>query len=104
MQEKRPNFFTNIDREKYCCLTLKIKKIILLQFTGGQGIITDRYDKNNLGRNYKYGQELIYLLKGKYPEHHLLVFGHDNEKPEYDGETVFKDKGDLLYLKTERIL
>ena len=94
LQEKRPNFFTNIDRERILLPHIKkLKKIILLQFTGGQGIITDRYDKSNLGRNYKYGQELIYLLRSKYPEHYLLVFGHDNEKPEYDGETVFKDNG-----------
>tara|TARA_E500000318_G_C3561504_1_gene213668 strand:+ start:1223 stop:2065 length:843 start_codon:yes stop_codon:yes gene_type:complete len=103
LQDKRPNFFINTERETVLIPHIKkLKNIILLQFTGGQGIETKGYDKNNLGRNYKYGQELIYLLQSKYPEHYLLVFGHDNEKPRYDGETVFKsEEGFSLFKNRE---
>jgi ADP-heptose:LPS heptosyltransferase len=90
----RPNFSINTDRESELLPHIKkINKFVLLQFTGGQGMLSNQYDKNNFGRNYKYGQDLIYLLQEQYPTHLFIVFGHDNERPAYVGETKFNDQG-----------
>ena len=94
LENYKPNFTINIEREVELLPHIqKINKFVLLQFTGGQGVLTNHYDKNNFGRNYKYGQDLIYLLQEQYPTHIFIVFGHDNERPEYVGETKFNDQG-----------
>ena len=94
LENYRPNFAINTEREVELLPHIqKINKFVLLQFTGGQGVMTNHYDKNNFGRNYKYGQDLIYLLQEQYPTHIFIVFGHDNERSEYIGETKFNDQG-----------
>ena len=47
----------------------------MLQFTGGQAALTNTYDYNNHGRNYKYGQELIDNLREQFPSFLFFVFG-----------------------------
>ena len=94
LENYRPNFAINTEREVELLPHIqKINKFVLLQFTGGQGVMTNHYDKNNFGRNYRYGQDLIYLLQEQYPTHIFIVFGHDNERSEYIGETKFNDQG-----------
>jgi len=97
----RPNFFINADREKILLSTIKnINKFILLQFTGGQGVQNNVYDKNNFGRNFKYGQELINLLRDAFPLHSLIIFGHPNEQQEHIGETKYNDQNGIPLFKT----
>ena len=101
INDYRPNFSINPDLEKkFIPHIKKIDKFILLQFTGGQGIESNNYDFNNLGKNYKYGQELISLLTEFFPRHLLIVFSHFNERREFVGETKFNDEGGLPLFKT----
>jgi len=106
INDVRPSFFINKEREKKLFDIIKnIGNYILLQFTGGQGIIQSGYNKHNFGRNYKQGQDLIYLLQDAFPQHGLIIFGHDNERQEYVGETKYKDSaGAALFCNREDFL
>lgn len=100
VEDLRPNFKINKEKEKVLLPHIKaMNKFVLLQFTGGQGVvINNNYDSFNHGRNYKYGQELINVLKENFPHHIFIVFGHPNEQQQYTGETKFNDeKGNLLF-------
>jgi len=101
VEDFRPDYTINPAVEKTLLPNIsKLNNFILLQFTGGQGVQTDAYDFDNMGRNYKYGQDLISLLQEAFPSFFFIVFGHDNEKPEYVGETCFNDKGGAPLFKT----
>ncbi len=106
IKDVRPNFSINKEREKKLFDVIKnIGNFILLQFTGGQGVIQSDYNKDNFGRNFKQGQDLIYLLQDAFPQHGLIVFGHDNEQQEYVGETKYKDNtGASLFCNREDFL
>jgi|TARA_R100000479_G_scaffold89303_1_gene43735 ADP-heptose:LPS heptosyltransferase len=104
VEDLRPNFDINKEREKVLLPHIQVMdKFVLLQFTGGQGvIINNNYDNSNHGRNYKYGQELINVLKENFPHHLFIVFGHPNEQQQYTGETIFNDEtGAPLFSKRE---
>ena len=87
---------------------LKLGAFILVQFTGGQGIQNENqlYDVENLGRNYKKGQEVINLLREAMPEINIIVFGHNNENNHFENTwsfnealpTFFYNKEDFMIL------
>lgn len=88
-----PNFQINKKREKIIQPDiLKLGRFILMQFTGGPPV--------NDGRNYKYGQEVINLIKEEIPNLNIIVFGYDNEsEPFYNTtQTIFTDKLDFMIL------
>lgn len=97
VKDIRPSFTVNPIREKILLSSIKkLNQFILLQFTGGQGVIDLNYlpyNTDNKGRNYKYGQELINLLREAFPTHLLIVFSHNNERQEFIGETKINDEG-----------
>tara|TARA_R100001460_G_scaffold48641_1_gene86720 strand:- start:132 stop:974 length:843 start_codon:yes stop_codon:yes gene_type:complete len=99
----RPDFNINIELEKQLMPHIQaMSKFILLQFTGGQAIQGNLYDRHNWGRNYLYGQELIKLLNESFPNHIVITFGHSNEQTEYQGETKFNNQtGELLFKTRE---
>lgn len=103
INDMRPDFNINLDLEKQLMPHIQaMGKFILLQFTGGQAIQQNLYDKHNIGRNYLHGQELIKLLQESFPNHILITFGHLNEQSEYQGETKFNnEKGELLFKTRE---
>ena len=97
----RPNFEINKEREKMIRNSiLELGKFILVQFSGGQGILSNSYNGENQGRSYKYGQELINILKEEYPNINIIVFKHPNEQEEYLGETksIFNTREDFMIL------
>ena len=68
VEDFRPDYTINPAVEKTLLPNIsKLNNFILLQFTGGQGVQTNAYDFDNMGRNYKYGQELINLLQEVFP-------------------------------------
>lgn len=96
-----PNFQINKKRERVIQPDiLKLGKFILVQFTGGQGLVQTGYDEINVGRNYKEGQEVINLLKDALPDVNILVFGHNNEHEPLLNTTqsIFTDKLDFMIL------
>jgi len=100
-KELLPNFYINSKREKIIKPDiLKLGKFILIQFTGGQGLIQNNYDEINAGRNYKEGQEVINLLKESLPEINIIVFSHPNEQEPLlnTTQTMFTDKLDFMIL------
>lgn len=103
VEDVRPNFGINKEREKVLLPHIQaMNKFVLLQFTGGQGVMINNYDTSNHGRNYKYGQELINFLKENFPQHMFIVFGHPNEQQQYIGETKFNDEtGASLFSTTQ---
>ena len=99
--EKIPNFYFSSTREKELQNEiLKLGKFILVQFTGGQGEISPTsYNRDNVGRNYKYGQELVNLLKEALPEINIIIFGHVNElDPLLNTFNHFQDRQDFMIL------
>ena len=103
-----PNFEINKKREKFLeDDILKLGKFILVQFTGGQGIKLENYDEDNIGRNYKEGQQVVNLLREALPDVNIIVFGHDNEQEpllntmafnNFGGIPKFVDKHDFMIL------
>jgi len=96
-----PDFQINKKREKIIQSDiLKLGKFILVQFTGGQAIKQNMYNSNNVGRNYKHGQEVINLIKEEIPDLNIIVFGHDNEHEPFFNTTqsIFTDKLDFMIL------
>jgi len=103
-----PNFQINKKREKFLeDDILKLGKFILVQFTGGQGIRLENYDEDNVGRNYKEGQQVVNLLREALPNINIVVFGHDNEQEpllntmafnNFGGIPKFVDKHDFMIL------
>jgi hypothetical protein len=101
VNDLRPSFDINKRKEKMLLPHIKgLNDFILLQFTGGQGIEGNTYDFSNAGRNYNHGQELIYLLKEKFPAHIIIIFSHSNEREEFVGETKFNDQEGVPLFKT----
>ena len=101
VNDLRPAFNVNTRREKILLPHIQgLNKFILLQFTGGQGIEGSTYDRSNLGRNYRHGQELINLLQEKFPQYLFIIFGHNNEREEFIGETKINDQGGSPLFKT----
>ena len=99
--EKIPNFVINEQREIFLQKEiLKLGKFILVQFTGGQGVMVDDYNISNSGRNYHDGQELINLIKEALPDINIIVFGHSNEPAPLlnTTESIFIDKLDFMIL------
>jgi len=103
IDDMRPDFNINIELEKQLMPHIQaMSKFILLQFTGGQAIQGNSYNRHNWGRNYLYGQELIKLLNESFPNHIIITFGHSNEQAEYQGETKFNSQtGELLFKTRE---
>ena len=101
VNDLRPAFNVNTRREKILLPHIQgLNNFILLQFTGGQGIEGSTYDRSNLGRNYRHGQELINLLQEKFPQYLFIIFGHNNEREEFIGETKINDQGGSPLFKT----
>jgi|TARA_R110002020_G_scaffold4517_1_gene19697 hypothetical protein len=99
--EKIPNFVINEQREIFLQKEiLKLGKFILVQFTGGQGVMVEDYNISNSGRNYHDGQELINLIKEALPDINIVVFGHSNEPAPLLNTTqsIFIDKLDFMIL------
>ena len=99
--EKIPNFVINEQREKFLQKEiLKLGKFILVQFTGGQGVMVEDYNISNSGRNYHEGQELINLIKEALPDINIVVFGHNNEQEQLLNTTqsIYTDKLDFMIL------
>ena len=99
--EKIPNFVINEQREIFLQKEiLKLGKFILVQFTGGQGVMVEDYNISNSGRNYHEGQELINLIKEALPDINIIVFGHSNEPAPLlnTTESIFIDKLDFMIL------
>ena len=91
IDDVRPNFEINKEREK-------IIHSSILEL--GKFILSNAYNVENQGRNYKYGQELINILKEEYPNINIIVFKHPNEQEEYLGETksIFNTREDFMIL------
>tara|TARA_R100000541_G_scaffold560_2_gene3781 strand:- start:1220 stop:2053 length:834 start_codon:yes stop_codon:yes gene_type:complete len=100
VNDTRPNFFINEKRENILKTEiLKLGKFILVQFTGGQGLVQQNYDNTNMGRNYNKGQQLINYLKEAMPDLNIVVFGHTNEQePLLNTTSGFYDKEDFMIL------
>ena len=100
--EKIPHFYFSTIREKELKNEiLKLGKFILVQFTGGQAeFIPSAYNRDNWGRNYKYGQEVINLLKEALPDINIISFNHLNESDPLLNTltTIFQDRQDFMIL------
>ena len=99
--EKIPNFVINEQREIFLQKEiLKLGKFILVQFTGGQGVMVNDYNISNYGRNYHDGQELINLIKEALPDINIIVFAYSNEPATLlnTTESIFIDKLDFMIL------
>ncbi len=91
-----PNFQINKKRENFLQDDiLKLGKFILVQFTGGQGIKLENYNEDNVGRNYKEGQQVVNLLREALPNVNIIVFGHDNEQEPLLNTMAFNDLGSI---------
>ncbi len=91
-----PDYVINVRREKEIHEEiLKLGKFALVQFTGGQAHVTENYDEENAGRNYRYGQEVINLLKEELPNLNIIAFSQPNESEPLTNTTAFQNFGGI---------
>lgn len=94
LDSNEPEIYTDpLLEEKYKKEILKLGTYVMVQFSGGGGSEPDlmKYHLTRyIGRDYNYGQEIINLIKQKYPWINIVPYGYPHEL-HYKNTITWKD-------------